>query len=757
MWSLVHPTTLADEQSREIEQRLVVAAKTADPEQRSTITEALAMLYATTTRKDRHLVLAALVKFADSLAVDEPNATAVAPSTTHGSAAESSALSPVEIITDVSELTSWHAIADLAIVAGSLSNAMTAHEDLSHIVRRTNVSNKSSWALLFTRLNWALNEPQHSLLPLFSDIAYEWYQRLSDHIADKALTSTSVSRINLPVATTLTLQQAGQLDCAIGERETVAKESRQLLRALSRFRVRSKTPASELSVLLALVMQVACALKPAGTDRLSELSGSIIRALQTESSGVDQMLVEQWHAEITAAAAAPGIDAIVKPAADAMASALRGLQMELVYAAWIEVGICMLAVSLPKRPVDPAAKAQTRFDWLGEDHAVTEADLTAYRLVQRSMTGETALTAATLPISDRLSTIDSERSKIELVYRPKAPKALFAELWQEAQNLQANVLGRAKDIYAKLLDGGLTADGLKGILGAAQSLHGTLEQFEGRVRRQYFAAYRDVAQVWCTYVHHVKYGLMQLVELRKAAVNAAMVERAALVNSLYSQPITSQPASHSSNAVMQSALSQLKTLVYFSPDSNPIKVYGELVTTLLMRTTLGVQFRGHLSPADLEALDMVFRDAYEIHKRAVDEKRKRDIEASKLFKSKVTKEQTDEELMAEIFPGYEDIYDAEEDEVKDNYEDLSEEVVAAIAACHQYVMLRFSVLNGARDVQPKLIADAQQCAFRLTASLNKIRPDLLELQGPSTDETLRGANLLSLAAVASATTTGDVS
>ncbi|KAJ1957077.1 AAA ATPase midasin, partial [Linderina pennispora] len=747
LWTLVHPTTLADEQSREIEQRLVAAAKAADPEQRSTITEALAMLYATTTRKDRHLVLAALAKFADSLVASEPNAAAAPAEPTTG---EPPALSPIEIITDVSELTSWHAIADLAIVAGSLPSAM-AIEDLLRIVKHTNVKDTSSWALLFTRLNWALNDAQHSMLPLFSDIAFEWYQRLNDHAVDGAISASNVSRINLPVATSLTLQQAGQLDCAISDREAVARESRQLLRALSRFRAAARTPATELAVLLALVMQVASVLTSKDIDQLATTSESIIATLRA-GNDVNQELVRQWHAELTAIAS-PVADT-VKPAADALAAALDGLRPELVYVAWIEIGVCMLMVSLPKRPVDPAAKAQTRFDWLGEDHAVTEADLIAYRLIQHSMTGETA-TAATRPISDKLSSIDSERSAIELVYRPKASTAPFSELWQEAKNLQKNVLARARDVYEKLLDPSLTASGLQNIQGSAKSLDITLEQFESRVKRRYFSAYRDVAQIWCTYVHHIKYGLLQLVELRKAAVNDQMMERAAMINSLYLQPIASQPASHMSNANMQSLLSQIKTLVYFTPDSNPIKVYGELIVTLLMRTTLGVQFRGHIAPSDLEALDMVFRDAYEIHQRAVDEKRKRDIEASKLFKSKVTKEQTDEELMAEIFPGFEDLYDAE-DEVTASYEDLSDSVVGTIAACHQYVMLRFGVLNGARDVQPKLIEDAQQSTFRLAASLNRIRPDLLELQGPGIDESLRGANLLSLAAVASATT-ADVS
>ncbi|KAJ2556938.1 AAA ATPase midasin, partial [Coemansia sp. RSA 1836] len=168
--------------------------------------------------------------------------------------------------------------------------------------------------------------------------------------------------------------------------------------------------------------------------------------------------------------------------------------------------------------------------------------------------------------------------------------------------------------------------------------------------------------------------------------------------------------------------------------------------------------RGALAPADLEALEIVFRDAYDIHKRAVDERKKRDAEAASTFKYRGVKEQTDDELLSEIFPGFEDVFDDKEEEEKaveePTFQDIAEDTVAALAACHQYVMLQFGVL-GARpgDVHRALIAQAQRHAFCLAALLHRMRPDMAGLLDAGADAALRGANLLSLATVASATTT----
>ncbi|KAJ2093567.1 AAA ATPase midasin, partial [Coemansia sp. S142-1] len=56
VWALVHPTTLPDAESRALEASLTAAV---DSAQRDSVTEALAMLYATVSRKDRHLIVAA--------------------------------------------------------------------------------------------------------------------------------------------------------------------------------------------------------------------------------------------------------------------------------------------------------------------------------------------------------------------------------------------------------------------------------------------------------------------------------------------------------------------------------------------------------------------------------------------------------------------------------------------------------------------------------------------------------------------------
>ncbi|KAI8323453.1 midasin [Martensiomyces pterosporus] len=766
IWSLIHPTTLADEESRALERRLTTASSQYgdDDAMRGSITEALAILYATVSRKDRHLVLAAIRKFAESLPQPKENAEENA-GVKASQPADASRTAPADIIASIDELNSWLKITNLATIAGSLQKGSSTREsllaDLQGAVGGAAVSSASSWALLFTRANWAVNEAagrlplssaSSAILPLLTDIAYHWYSCLTEHSPDQSL-SASAKRLSLPVATALTWQQAAALDCSIDSHETVSRESCDLLRSLARFKPATRSAAAELAVLVALILQVAVTVAPEAPISFERCSEQLVDALRRSGDRdgpVDQKLVSQWCSELLCVAAP--VANVVRPAAEAMARALEESTLEWAYSARVEVGMCLFAISIPKRPVDPAAKAHTQWAWLGEDVAASRADLAAYQIIQRSMTGETD-TVATRPFAERLAELEAQHASIELVFRPQSAPASFAELWQEAHSLHTSVLGRARDICSRLLASDLTAESLSTVLGSVHALQGTIGQFENRVKKRYFEAFRDVAQVWCTHVQHISYGLSQLAELRRTQVSTQMREKAGLVSSLYLQPMTSVPSTRESNARLQTTLSHLKTLIYFTPESNPIKIYGELLVALLMRTTMGVQFRGVLAPADLEALDMIFRDAYEIHQRAVDEKRKRDAEAASLFKSKVTKEQTDEELLNEIFPGFEDIYDDSEEEVKQNYQDLSDDTVAAIAAHHQYVMLQFGTLSGAQDIQRAQISDAQRHAFKLAASMYGIKPDLAELQPSSMDAALRGANLLSLATVAAAAAT----
>ncbi|KAJ1784682.1 hypothetical protein LPJ62_004544, partial [Coemansia sp. RSA 2167] len=206
------------------------------------------------------------------------------------------------------------------------------------------------------------------------------------------------------------------------------------------------------------------------------------------------------------------------------------------------------------------------------------------------------------------------------------------------------------------------------------------------------------------------------------------------------------PATRESNAHMQHVLGQLKTLVYAS-SSSPLRVYGELIVTLLLRIVLGVQVRGVLDAADLEAVDIILRDAYDIHKRSVDEQRKKQAEAASLFKFKATEDETDEQLLLAIFPGFADVFEDAEDAEEPSFADIPEDAVAVIAACHQYLMLQFGVLNSTPDVHAALIADAQRQALQLAASLYQARPELAAMLSADADRGLRGANVTALATV----------
>ncbi|KAJ1943031.1 AAA ATPase midasin, partial [Kickxella alabastrina] len=778
VWALVHPVTLSDHESRVLESRLndaaVALAKDpeSDPAAREAVVEALAMLYATASRKDQHLVRAAISRFAQTLPTESSS---IAPSSSV-TAAQSA---PADVIADIVELTAWNDIVQMADISGSLAADNTAREQLHLLVRNAVVSENSPWTLLFTRLNWTLNDHTCSasnapLQPLLTDLTQQWYRSLDSRSFDALLYSPSL-RLWQPVATELTWKQAEQFDCALADHERATKEGRDLLRALATYHPHARSSADELALLVARIVQAARAVSVSDTDisDLARCSQQVIECLRS-GHAADPTLVGEWIEKLQTATA-PVADAVAL-AVDSMRAALlasASSSLVFVYRAWIEVRLCILSISIPRRPVDPAAKARTQWTWLGSDIEVARGDLVSYQAIQRTMTGESD-TVATQPFAAQLAALEREQAGIELVYRPSAKDrsddghtTSFAELWQEAHNLALNVFGRVRDISAQLMptaelaaasgdDAAAAAvDDFALVQAAAQSLLGTLEQFENRVVKRYFAAFRDVAQIWCTQVRQVSYGLARLVELRRLQVHVQTRQQAQTVSSLYAQPMGDMPMSAQSQSQLQRTLAQLKTLVYFTPGSNALKIYGQLLVALLTRTAFGVQVRGSLGADDLTALDMVFRDAYEIHRRAVEEQRKRDAEAASLFKSKVTKEPTDEELLNEIFPGFEDIYEAQdggaEDDKEPSYQDLSEETVAALAACHQYVMLQFGgMLHGASDVRRAQIADAQRQAFELAASLYQLKPELASLQTAGADSELRGANLVALAAMATA-------
>ncbi|KAJ1881463.1 AAA ATPase midasin, partial [Coemansia sp. RSA 486] len=787
VWQLQHPVTLADDDARALEQQLVMAAKSlasnaeSDPMLRDAVTEALAMLFATASRKDQHLVRAAIRRFAQSLPESSE------PSTKdHGALA-----APADVITDVVELGHWQRIVHM--VAAVASNSAAASDSalfssLSDLVSTTPVKEGSSWSLLYTRLCWALNDPQQTgaaqLLPLLTDLSHHWFQQLDARTLDTLLTSPD-RRLLQPVGTELTWKQAASLDCSLATYERAALHSRQLLASFATYRPFVRSAANELALLVAGVAQtvraVSSSLSSDCTAELAMRSELLVKALENNTATEEQR--HGWLELVRQATAS--VSDVVSSAIGSVQNALASFSLAAIYRASIQVALCQLAISIPKRPVDPAAKARTQWTWLGDEIEEAQADLDAFQKVQLSMTGE-SVSAATQPHAQRLSELERAQSGIELVYRPAKSQATasFAELWQEAHNLMANVLGRARDIAAQLVpmsmntvtdDGdderfSMSVDEFGRVDAAAQAVLNTLRQFESRVVKRYFSAFRDVAQIWCVQVRQIAYSLMRLVELRRIQANRQTAEYAVLVDSLYAQPMTNVvavAATGSNNsgellAHLQTVLAKLKTLIYFTQGNNggPLKTYGQLLVALLSRVVLAVQVRGALTPHELAALNSVFGDAYDIHKRAVDEKRKREAEAASLFKSKVTKEPTDDELLNELFPGYDDIYEPESEDADDeekklepSYQDLSDEVVAALAACHQYVMLQFGgSMQGASDVRRTLILDAQRQAFELAASLYQLKPEIASIQTARADSELRGANIVSLASVAAATT-----
>ncbi|KAJ2745847.1 AAA ATPase midasin [Coemansia sp. BCRC 34301] len=740
LWSLVHPTTLPDDESRRLEAILVSAV---DRAQGEAVTEALGMLYATVRRKDRHLIVAGVARFAQTLSLDEGTGDCAAVD-----------LAPADVIADINELVTWRGLLRLVTVAGSVARGSAvgaqALLQLREAVAKAALASdsRSEWALLLTRLVWAVNdgsgEPS-SLLSLASDIAYRWHVGIDDRPALAPLLTSPALRLSQAVASELVWRMAPRLDCALGERSQAGQQARDLLRALVEYQPAEQSAGAELAGAVASVMQAVSAISGKAAEAFEQASEQVLEALPVLPVAAE--LADEWHRETVRVAG------VLEPAASAVRQALtaQDAQLEHAYAAGVAAAVCLLRISVPRRPVDPAAKARTQWTWLGDDVSTARADLNAYGAVQRSMTGD-ADTRATQGLAARLAELERHHAGIELVFRPMG--ASFGELWQEAQTLGAAALDRLSHVTSQITCAS-TADSLARAQAGAAGLLATLAAFETRVGRRFFDAFRDVAQMWSACTRQIRFGVSQMIELRRVRVLATGAEHARLLADVYAHPVHAL-SSDASNARLQVALPQLKNLIFFSSGmpggGSPLAAYGELLVALAMRIVMGVQARGSLASADLDALGTVLRDAYDVHRRSADERKRRDAEAASTFRYRAAKEQTPDELLGEIFPGYEDVLD-EDNAVVDvpSFHDIDDHTLAALAACHQHLMLRYSVLAAKPGhVHRALVAQAQRHSFRLAAAVHSMRPDLSALLPSSADVTCRGANLLALAAVADA-------
>ncbi|KAJ1731573.1 AAA ATPase midasin, partial [Coemansia sp. Benny D160-2] len=821
LWLLVHPVTLCDANERQIEARLLAAHKyimvTADihhsaqsavfsEELREAVVEAIAMLYATASSRGssrgRHLVVDAIARFAASLPASGAQAEG------DNSDASSIGMPLAAVLSDIRSLADWQQVAQLAVLASGSSNHMAGRNDSSlqdlsiarlrtTIVSSMSVGSESPWAPVFARLSWSLNEQGRatatleSALPLAIDIIDQWHDQLHSQAVADVLPDSSVALLRLarPVATELTWRHsAGLLDCALEDHGGARDGVVGMLRALTTYTPPSPAPARDLAALVWLLAVAAAAVcDTTEEDSCAELhrqSSALASALlhTSDSSSHDiEAAAGRWRVALdrvintddrVSLCIAPAADAVCAAAAQNGTAARRG-----VLAATIAVHSGMLALSVPHRAVDPAARAHTRWEWLGDDIDTAQAQLAAIRDVQRAMTGDTD-TAATRPLAADVAALEARQSGIDRVFRPprsdRDAAAPFAELWHEARTLCGGVLGRVRDVCAQLLQGGELP------LAAADALVATLAQFQTRVRARYYAAFRDVAQIWCVHARSIAYALAQLAdECRRTDPQTAVHrETARLVAEIYAMPAAGGvPATEASNAEMQRALARLKAVAFFAPKQEAgdgggggraLRMYGELVRALLLRTVLGVQARGCLAAPDVAALDAVFRDAHDIHHRAVEAKRRRDAEAASLFRLRARPDPTDDDLVRELFPGYEELFADEE-----NYEsgehaagddsdeaaaggspaddDLDGDTVAAVAACHQYVMLQFGASGCAPDLRPSLVREARRAALQLAASVQAVRRDTASVLPDGADAMLRAANMAALADAVSAT------
>ncbi|KAJ1830469.1 hypothetical protein LPJ70_006914, partial [Coemansia sp. RSA 2708] len=342
IWALAHPATLPDARMRELEARLGGARQQCTGETASEIVEALAMLYAAGSRKNKDLIVDAVAKFVESLPVTETPATA---------ATVEIVATPASVLADVTELSQWRQMLCAALVAGSLPRRSTGATRAQAVARlRTLTSSmavgqSSPWALLLTRLSWLANESDGSsaLLSLFTDAAYQWYGRLVSGFDLEPFVAAPAQRLGRAVATELAWKSAARLNCALGEHDRAAQESRELLRALATFEPEEDSVLARVSELVAQLTVVARATSTADVA-MPETERLLAALLLDGQPGVDRKLANAWRAELMHACAA--VSTAVAPAADAVLLALGdSLDPALAWVAAVETSACVLRVA----------------------------------------------------------------------------------------------------------------------------------------------------------------------------------------------------------------------------------------------------------------------------------------------------------------------------------------------------------------------------------------------------------------------------
>ncbi|KAJ2774934.1 AAA ATPase midasin, partial [Coemansia nantahalensis] len=771
VWALCHPATLAADQARALESQLAAAldSRALSPETRAAAVEAQALLYAAGARRHGERIVEAVARFV---------AQSLPPAQTARTAPPAPA--PADVLADVAQLAAWRGAIQLTALAGCLPDeSEQRRQALSVLGEWAARTAGEQWPVQRLRLSWAAHgsASRAELMSLFVDMAFAWCGAVRNEETLGALVAEPAHRLSRAVATELAWRGAAHIQSPLAEHDRRAAESRALCRAATRFRAPAPPAAAQLSMSASLLLAVVAACDVVGADLAAASEQLVTQLAEATAYGswvaTPTLAAAAWLRALSQSPESEAADALA-PAAVAVHSALAepaaDLRAELACVALAEAAVCLLGASVPARPVDPAAKAHTQWAWLGEDAAEASADADAHAAVHRSMAGAPsrgAMAAAAEPFAAAARELQSQRERIALVHRPA--DARFGELWREAHTLAATLGPRMRDIARRLREAG-DASALDAARAAEQALRTTLAQFEHRVAARHFGALRDIAQIWCLCARLVAHALAQLAELcrRRQMQRAPLAHHARLVQQLYAQPMcVGVLASPASNAHMRQTLDQVKVLIYTTPGASPAAPYAELVGAVLARAVVGVQVRGTLGAAELDALDAVFSDACVTHRRAADEKRRRDAEAASLFRHRGPAEPTEDQFLREVFPAYDDVLaepasdDAEDpasgDAPEPGFQDVSAEAVAAIAACHRYVMLRFGVVVPAPDVQSALIVSSQQRALQLAATLHRLRPELPALLGPDADDELRGANTVAAAAVAAAAAAKDPS
>ncbi|KAJ1918062.1 AAA ATPase midasin [Mycoemilia scoparia] len=368
----------------------------------------------------------------------------------------------------------------------------------------------------------------------------------------------------------------------------------------------------------------------------------------------------------------------------------------------INTSLMMIVALVPETPIDPAIRSQAQWNLFKDQLSELKSDKLAHELIERYRTGNDSSNDKIRRLDEQISYKVQEISKaeIEVVYRPSSQTSVLAKkiksrndggrsfnvLWKEMRMLVDGPLAFTKVSELFELATATTATSASPIvrfISREQAIQRSLAQAIQRVEHHYYDGYRDIAQVWITWLQKFRQGLQKLGFAAQQTMvhNDPVSERVFrsvtewLPRYPYSLGLFSlQDSTNNGDDDSWMKLTDLQTLVAIKhalttskssagTPTSMVTLYTRFLILLLKHVQQIAYTIGYLSPEIVIGIDNILSEMFNIWHWAEEQRKKKEAEESSLYKTRDYENEdmsdaaiAERELM-ELFPSYEDSFD----------------------------------------------------------------------------------------------------